>query len=76
MIQWQCMVHINIFQCRNINGTENNQPIKIPKDINLTARMEKLLEKNIEKRTAIREIHWLLKEGSIREFSNGNLTIS
>ena len=44
--------------------------------INKSALMEKLLEKNIEKRTAIREIHWLLKEGYIREFSNGNLTIS
>ena len=45
-------------------------------NINKSALMEKLLEKNIEKRTAIREIHWLLKEGYIREFSNGNLTIS
>ena len=45
-------------------------------NIKKSALMEKLLEKNIEKRTAIREIHWLLKEGYIREFSNGNLTIS
>jgi hypothetical protein len=45
-------------------------------NIKKSALMEKLLEKNIEKKTVIREIHWLLKEGYIREFSNGNLTIS
>ena len=46
------------------------------KNTKMTPYLDWKLEKNIEKRTAIREIHWLLKEGYIREFSNGNLTIS
>ena len=45
-------------------------------DIKKSALIEKLLEKNIEKKTALREIHWLVMEGYIREFSNCNLTIS
>ena len=57
------------FRNNNINGTENNQPIKIPKDINLTARMEKLLEKvdilakQAAKEKEIREIDDLVTIG-------------
>ena len=50
--------------------------INVSNNIKKSALMEKLIDKNIDKKTAIREIHWLLKEGYIREFSNGNLTIS
>ena len=38
--------------------------------------IDKLIDKNIDKKMAIREIGWLVKEGYIREFSNTELTIS
>ena len=38
--------------------------------------LEKLIDKDIDKIMAIREIGWLVKEGYIREFSNTELTIS
>jgi hypothetical protein len=38
--------------------------------------LEELLEKDIDKKLAIMEISWLIKEGYIREYSDGQLAIS
>lgn len=60
----------------SINCTKIIKLLKNKKVISKTEILRNCNSENIEKGTIIKEIGWLVKEGFIREFSNGHLALN